>query len=57
MYTLSLKDWKTKEQITNSEHSEIAARFDVNGNIVYTRKQNDAERISLFILEMPIPLV
>ena len=37
VYTLSLKDWKTKEQI-NSEHSEMAPRFDANGNIVYTRK-------------------
>ena len=45
VYTLSLKDWKTKEQITNSEHSEMAPRFDANGNIVYTRKQNDAEDI------------
>ena len=42
---LSLKDWKTKEQITNSEHSEMAPRFDASGNIVYTRKQNDAEDI------------
>jgi len=45
VYTLSLKDWKTKEQITNSEHSEMAPRFDASGNIVYTRKQNDAEDI------------
>jgi len=45
VYALSLRDWKTKRQITSSEYSEMAPRFDNDGNIVYTRKQNDAEDI------------
>ncbi len=45
VYTLDLTNWKTTTQITNSEYSEMAPKFDGSGNIVYTRKQNDAEDI------------
>ncbi len=45
VYTLSLKDWKTTKQVTNSEYSEMSPHFNESGDIVYTRKQNDAEDI------------
>ena len=45
VYTLDLTNWKTTTQVTNSEYSEMAPRFNADGDIIYTRKQNDAEDI------------
>jgi len=48
VYTLSLQDWKTVTQITDSDFAEMAPRFNSNSDIIYTRKQDAGEDVYLY---------
>jgi Tol biopolymer transport system component len=48
VYTMSLTNWKDKEQITSSDYSEMAPRYNADNRIVYTRKRGAGEDVFVY---------
>jgi Tol biopolymer transport system component len=48
IYEMSLTNWKDKEQITSSEFSEMAPRYNKNGQVAYTRKRGAGEDVFVY---------